>query len=69
MEDAAGRQTYETSAAQQFSLFNEKEVPKIAREIAATMKTVLAGEITPTLTSNHQLVFKEPVGVVLLIMP
>ncbi|CAH0036384.1 unnamed protein product [Clonostachys rhizophaga] len=69
VEEGASRQSAETSATKTFSLFNAKQLPKICREIAAAMKTTLAGEITPTLTGNHQMVFKEPVGAVLLIMP
>lgn len=69
VQEAAARQADETSAAPMFSLFNAKQLPRIVRETAGTMKTTLEGHITPTLTGNQQLVFKEPVGAVLLIMP
>ena len=69
VEEAADRLVAETSAATQFSLFNAKQLPRIVREIAGSMKIILAGELTNTLTGSHQLVFKEAVGVVLEIMP
>lgn len=61
-------QVVETSCSEVFAHFNIKLAVRIIREFAASLSTVLVGDIPPV-QDGYGFVFKEPVGPVLLIPP
>ncbi len=61
-------QVQETSCSKDFAQFNIRLAVNLMRETAASLTTVLVGEI-PTTQEGYGFVFKEPIGPILLIPP
>ena len=62
-------QTDETSCTESYARFNIKLACRLLREFAASVTTALKGDIPPIAADGLGLVFKEPVGPVLIIPP
>ena len=68
-EEAAVRQIRETSCNRQWANFNAMQVSTFCREIAGAVSGAVVGEIQPSYFGYTSLVFKEPVGPVMVILP
>lgn len=69
LEEAMTRQISETSCDENWARLNTKHMAAASREAAGVLETALTGEMPPSQMGFHQLVYKEAVGPVLLIMP
>jgi acyl-CoA reductase-like NAD-dependent aldehyde dehydrogenase len=67
--EAMERQMDETSCLEHWAQFNAYGMPLCVKEYAASVKSAVSGEITPSPSGATQLVTKEPVGPVLIIVP
>ena len=68
-KDAVQRQISETSCAEVWADMNVTWVVEALQECAATVSTALVGELPPSTHGSIPLVYKVPVGVVLIIPP
>lgn len=67
--EAARRQVLETSCEHFWATLNVQWVVDTLRELAGSVATAVVGEIPPSGHGCTSLVFKEPVGTVLIIPP
>ncbi|KAH6634634.1 aldehyde dehydrogenase domain-containing protein [Chaetomium sp. MPI-SDFR-AT-0129] len=68
-DESARRQTLETSCNDSWASFTARQTSGFCREVAGALAAAAVGEIQPSYSGYTHLVFKEPVGPVLLIAP
>lgn len=68
-EDLVKYQVQETSCTETYARFNVKLAYNLIREFAGSIVEALTGAIPPMQADGYGLVFKEPIGPVLLIPP
>ena len=68
-EEGVKRQMQETSCSEDWAKFNAMAATGTVRGIAAALHSAVKGEMQPSVMGNTSLVFKEPVGPVLIIPP
>lgn len=68
-KEAMDRQMSETSCDEHWAQFNISSTSSMIRETATAIRAALTGELPPTHSGVPQLVYKEPVGPVLIIAP
>lgn len=68
-EEAARRQMRETSCVAEWAKFTSMQTSTFCREVEANVAQAVKGEIQPSYFGYTHLVFKEPIGPVLLIPP
>lgn len=69
IDDIVTYQVEETSASKEYARFNVLLACRLVREFAGSITAALTGQVPPIASGGFGLVFKEPVGPVLIIPP
>lgn len=69
VDEVSMRQMQETSGGESWARFTAMQTSGLCREVAGAVASAVMGDIQPSYFGYTLLVFKEPVGPVLLIAP